>query len=117
MRVFAYCTEIAQASVAAATGVLPVTSPPVTALEFDRGLLEGHDLLYFRLHRLLDRKGWWGEGRHGGMLFALARAQVQRADLGGAIVVVANCHGADDDPMVEALHEAGAAAGSFRAAQ
>jgi len=111
MRVFAYCTALAESAVKAATGVEPITSPPMTAANFSPEWLEGHDLLYFRLHSLRNRgiKGWFGEG-WSGLQFALSETQVLAADLGGAIVVVANCYGGDGDPMIAALYKAGARA-------
>jgi hypothetical protein len=71
--------------------------------------MEGYDLLYFRLHRIPGRVGWFGEGKEGKTPLALARSQVEAANLGGAVAVVANCYGADD-PMVESLYLAGARA-------
>ena len=111
MRIFAYCTLLARDAVRAATGVEPLTSPPMVAANFSPDWLEGHDLLYFRLHSLRNRgvKGWYGEDEHG-LHFALAEAEILAADVGGAVVVVANCYGGDGDPMITALYRAGAAA-------
>lgn len=109
IRVFAYCTALARPAVAQATGVEPLTSPPVTAEGFAPDWLQGYDLLYFRLHGSPGRVGWFGEG-DGQTPLALARCQVEAVDLGGAIVVVGNCYSADGDPMVESLYKAGARA-------
>jgi len=111
MHVFAYCTALARNAVRAATGVEPITSPPMIAGNFSPEWLEDHDLLYFRLHSLRNRgvKGWFGEDENG-LAFALSEAQVLVANLGRAIVVVANCYGGDGDPMIEALYRAGASA-------
>jgi len=111
MRIFAYCTALAGAAVKAATGVEPITSPPMVAGNFSPEWLEDYDLLYFRLHSLRNRgvKGWFGEGRSG-LQFALSETQVLAAELGGAVAVVANCYGGDGDPMIAALYKAGASA-------
>jgi len=115
VRIFAYCTEAAREAVAAATGVEPVASPPTMASQFDVQWLEGYDLIYFRLHRILGRPGWYGEASRTNMAvrgtmypLALTRVQVNFADLGGAVVVVGNCFSANGDPMVRALYGAGA---------
>jgi len=76
------------------------------AAQFDPQWLEGHDLLYFRLHGLPGQVGWFGDNG----LLALTRVHVDVADLGGAVVVVANCYSADNDPMVDALRRAGSEA-------
>jgi len=111
MHVFAYCTALAHTAVRAATGVEPITSPPMIAGNFSPEWLEGYDLLYFRLHSLRNRgvRGWFGEDRNG-LQFALSETQVLVADLGGAVVIVANCYGGDGDPMIAALYKAGASA-------
>lgn len=110
MRIFAYCTEVAREAVGKATGILPVTSPPISAATFDLAWLEWQDLIYFRLHGWPGRVGWFGEGVDGGEVLALTPVQLGMAHLDGAICVVANCYGADDDPMVAALYRAGARA-------
>jgi len=89
MKIFAYCTEAAREAVAAATGVEPVTSPPMTADGFDVQWMARHDVVYFRLHRIRERGGWYGEGVLGPenhvvrRPLALVRAQLRGADLGG----------------------------------
>ena len=113
MRVFAYCTELAREAVGRATGVEPVTSPPLTASTFDPEWLEGRDVIYFRLHgdeRQATSGQWFGEGQFMRTVPALGLEQLRGVDLGGAVVIVANCYGANDDPMVQALYEAGASA-------
>jgi len=105
VRVFAYCTAGARRAVRAATGVSPLTSPPVLAREFDPRWLEGHELLYFRLHGRPGANAWCNDAGSA----ALTADQVLAADLGGAVVVVANCYG-DRGPMARALYAAGAAA-------
>jgi len=105
VRVFAYCTKQARGAVAAATGVEPVTSPPITARTFNPQWLEERDFLYFRLHGALGRVGWFNDAGE----LALTRIQVDVVDLRGVVVVVGNCYGADD-PMIEAFYRAGARA-------
>lgn len=103
MRVFAYCVRSAKRAVREAVGVDPITSPPTTAPHFNPLWLEGNDLIYFRLHGAKGFSSWFND--HGGL--ALDIAAVEIADLGGAVVVVANCYGASD-PMIQALYMAGA---------
>lgn len=103
MRVFAYCTRSSATAVRAATGVDPLTSPPLRAVTFDATWMEGYELLYFRLHGHEDREGWFGDWG----VEALSVARVLEADLGGAVAVVANCYGGDKDPMVGALYRSG----------
>ena len=109
MKVFAYCTQPAKRAVQRATGVEPLTSPPYAAGNFLPQYLEWHDLLYFRLHGDRGTPGtWWGENRAGNRYDALTLSLVNQASLRGAVVVVANCYGADDDPMVGAFYRSGA---------
>ena len=105
MRIFAYCTESARRAVRAATGTEPLTSPPARAANFNPAWLEGHDLLYFRLHGKVGRRGWYNDDG----VIALAPVHVGLARLGGAVVVVANCYGAQS-PLVRAFYDAGARA-------
>ena len=119
MRVFAYCTEVAGKSVAKATGVRPLTSPPLTVTTLNSEALEGHDLLYFRLHAFKGGDRWYGESFEtaklpeairGTMIEqwpALDRLHFIEANLGGAVVVLANCYGVSS-PLVRDIHEAGA---------
>lgn len=118
MKVFAYCTLPAQRAVAKATGVEPLTSPPLTIDSFNPARLEGYGLLYFRLHGFEGIEAWFGEGLQRDLspqLRALAikrwpaltRAHLEKVNLGGAVVIVANCYGSTS-PMVRELYEAGA---------
>lgn len=121
MKVFAYCTEVAGKSVAKATGISPLTSPPLTVTTLSPEALEGHDLLYFRLHAFKGGERWYGESSgiaklpkavQGTMIQrwpALDRLHFVVADLGGAVVVLANCYGASS-PLVRAMYKAGASA-------
>jgi len=107
MRIFAYCTESARKAVAQATGVEPLTSPPVLANEFDPHWLSGHDLIYFRLHGIPSMSDiWLNDGRRA----ALYKATVARARLDGAVVVVANCYGMEQGDFLQAFYRAGAGA-------
>lgn len=107
MRVFAYCVESARKAVQQATGVKPLTSPPLTAGQFNVRWLSGYDLLYFRLHGLSVMPDiWLNDERQA----ALYKATVARASLGGAIVVVANCFGAQQRGFMQAFYQAGASA-------
>jgi len=105
VKVFAYCTDSARQAVRAATGVSPLSSPPVTAETFDPQWLEEQDLLYFRLHGKPNGCAWYNDAGAA----ALTRSRILSADLGGAVVVVANCYG-DRGPMTDALYAAGASA-------
>jgi hypothetical protein len=109
LEIWAYCTVPACASVAEATGVEPVVSPPMLASGFNPRWLAARDLIYFRLHGTMDQTVWYGEGEHGGKYVALTINQLREAELGGAVVLVANCYGAGS-PMIAELYRAGAAA-------
>ena len=124
MNVFACCIHPARVAVQKATGVEPLCCPPVTAESFDPLWLEGHDLLYFRLHGFQDRHDVW-YGEHPDMKKtvpaalwaasiqhypALAAKTVERADVSGSIVVIANCYGADNPVFAGAFYTSGAIA-------
>lgn len=110
LRVWAYCTAKNAASVQAAVGVEPWTSPPCTQETLDNKGMEGQDLLYFRLHGLKSVPSmWWGETRLGGLVPAFARDNLKGIDLGGAVVVLANCYG-NSSPLVKSLLLSGASA-------
>lgn len=121
MKVFAYCTEVAGKSVAKATGVRPLTSPPLTVTTLDSKTLEGYDLLYFRLHAFKGGDRWYGESFETASLPkavqsaalkrwpALDRLHFIEANLSGAVVVLANCYGASS-PLIRDIYEAGASA-------
>lgn len=109
-RVFAYCTAVSAKAVARATGTRPLTSPPWTNETFRPGMLEGHDLIYFRLHGFAWMNNLWlGEDAKGRLYPAIDSKIILAADLGGAVVVLANCYGAES-PMVQELYQAGASA-------
>ena len=103
MRAFGYCVKSAKQAVHTAVGVEPVTSPPVTAGSFIPKMLEGHDLIYIRLHGDPNLPHWYNDQWDA----AITMSDIEAADLGGAVVVVASCYGAGD-PKVAALYRAGA---------
>jgi len=109
MRIFAYCTQNASEAVKRAVGVIPLSSPPYTSNHIHPGLFTGHDLIYFRLHAAPLSMMWHGDNGKGTKPIALSVYNFRRADLGGAVVVVANCHGTKS-PIVPALYQAGASA-------
>jgi hypothetical protein len=113
MRILAYCIAPAREAVRAATGVAPLTSPPWTADVLRPERLRGYDLLYVRLHGLPNvAYTWFGEGERGTLVPALSKEHLDALEpdgLGGAVVVLANCYGADS-PMVKELYQAGASA-------
>lgn len=122
MRVWAYCTLTAREAVEKATGVRPLTSPPMLAQHFDPQRMERHDLLYFRLHGFKEVPStWFGEdGRGPHLPLALKAAAIKRypamtasqlddIDLSGTVVVIANCYGADS-PLIAGFYRAGAGA-------
>lgn len=91
-------------------GENPFTSPPYTASTFPSAYLAGHDLLYFRLHIMPHFPlAWFGEEAGGRLIPALDERHLEDVDLGGAVVVVASCHGIGH-PLVEMLYSAGASA-------
>lgn len=109
MKIFALTTVPARAAVQAATGVQPWTSPPWVAETLQPEHLAGHDLIYIRLHGLPDLNGWLGEDDKENYPLALGLENLTGADLGGAIVILANCYGASS-PLVPDLYRAGAGA-------
>lgn len=105
MRVFAYCAASFEKSVRRAAGVPPLLSPPCGLTAFNPHVLEGYDLLYFKLHGLPGQPYWYGDH----WLTALSADQVSQADLSGAVVFVANCY-LPESPLLQALLDAGAKA-------
>lgn len=105
MNTFAYCCESFRVSTERAAGVRPLTSPPASAGDFDTGLLEGRDLLYFDLHGQPGASWWIGDRG----LIALTAGQFGEVNLGHAVVFAVSCYLADQDsPMLTALLDAGA---------
>ncbi len=106
MKSFCFAAKSFEKSAAAMAGVKPLTSPPITFRSFDPQLLEGYDLLFFKLHGLARQPYWYGDG----FISACSADQLRTAELSGALVFAANCFGGAESPMVKALLEAGAAA-------
>jgi hypothetical protein len=104
LRVFAYCAKSFEQNVRRVAGVQPLTCPPVSLETFSSEVLEGHDLLYFKLHGLPGQSYWYGDN----LITAISADQIRQADLGGAGVFVANCFTSRESPMFQALREAGA---------
>jgi len=110
MRIFALCTIPAQASVAKATGKTPLTSPPLNLATFDGKMMEGYDVLYFRLHGIPSIPGkWFGEDDRGGLVAVVDERHLQGVNLSGATVILANCYG-KSSPLVQEFYRAGAGA-------
>ncbi len=86
-------------------GVAPLTSPPIYFRDFDAHVLEGHDLIFFKLHGLAGQPYWYGDGG----LTAISAEQLAGLNLKGALVFAENCWGGRESPMVQALLKAGAA--------
>lgn len=83
----------------------PLTCPPMSAMDFDPGLLRGNDLVYFDLHGNPGGKAWFGDHR----VPALGIGQIKAADLTGAVVFALTCFlGDQESPMLDALLQAGA---------
>lgn len=112
---FVYCAQAWQRAATLTALRIPVTSPPVTAETFDPAWMENKAILYFKLHGHPDRPDWYGLDQNGRKVRALTPDLVRRADLTGAIVVAAVCHGAGSE-MQRAFFRAGARAffGSFK---
>jgi len=105
MKVLAVCAKSFERSVRKAAGVKPVTSPPLTLAEFPKGLLDGYDFYYFKLHGLADQPFWYGDD----FITAMATDTIVDARMSGAVVFVANCY-LPESPMLWALLRAGARA-------
>lgn len=87
-----------------ASGVRPLSAPPVRLATFDPAVLSGAGLLYVCLHGLPGQPFWYGSTWE----TAVSADQIDRADLRGAVVYLAGCYG--QGPMTDALLAAGAAA-------
>lgn len=106
MTTFAFCAASLVQSAAVVAGVQPLTSPPTFLSVFDPRQMEGHALLFFKLHGAPGASFWYGDGGQ----VACSADQIRSAHLNGALVFAANCWGGKDSPMVQALLAAGAAA-------
>jgi len=109
MRVVAYCTLPAAQAVRKATGIKPLTSPPLVAANVPTKALVA-DVLYFRLHGTeTNTDVWFGDDGKGHKPLALRLKQIYKLKLDGAVVILANCYGSDS-PFVPAFYRAGARA-------
>ncbi len=108
MHIVAYCTKQALEAVRSATGVEPLTSPPLTASLIKPEQIEC-DFLYVRLHGVATVTVWFGEDENDNMIPALNRSIVRAADMTGSVVLVANCYG-DQLPLVDDFYHSGAEA-------
>lgn len=107
MNTFAYCSHSFRRFVRRAAGVpSPTTCPPTTMATFDPTLLQGRDLVWFKLHGRQGERYWYGDHH----TTALSADQLAHADLEGAVVFVSNCWLAHEDgtpgPMLTALAHA-----------
>lgn len=118
----AYCTYPARRAVAAAIGVEPMTSPPLTAETVDPQALSGLDFLYIRLHGSpIAPDVWFGEEQGGAVEYnraieynralvpALTAEVLRRADFTGCVVVTGSCYG-DQSGLLKVFYERGARA-------
>ena len=106
MKRFCLSAESFARSAAVLAGVRPLTSPPITLATFDPRLLDGQDLVTFKLHGLDGQPYWYGDGG----ITACSADQLAQARLPGALVFVANCWGGAQSPMIQALQAAMVAA-------
>ncbi len=110
MQTFAYCSQSFGRLMRRVAGASPTLCPPVTMETFEPSSLEGHDLVFFKLHGLKGQPYWYGDDH----ITALSAGQLATADLQGAVVFVANCWLTDPDgtpgPMLDALFRAGSPA-------
>ena len=103
MRTLAYSAASFRRSTAAAAGVEPLLSPPLSTQTLDPQLLEGYDLLYFKLHGIPGDPHGYGDDN----IMAIHVDQLRAAHLNAAAVFAANCH-VPQGPMLDALLDAGA---------
>jgi len=106
---FVYCAQAWRKAAALTALRIPITSPPITAENFDPAWMEGQPLLYFKLHGYENDPDWYGLDERGHKPTALTPNLVRQADLTGAIVVAVVCYGAGGE-MEGAFLEAGAIA-------
>ena len=115
MKTLAYCDKAFYDSVFKASGVEPLTSPPLHVDTFRPHWLQGYDFLYFKLHGLPSEPRWYGQH----WITALEARHLKYLVLTGTIVFVANCYlwhttkpgsPREQAPMLYALLDAGARA-------
>ncbi len=105
MNIFCYSAESLKLSAATVSGIEPLTSPPLSLESFDPKQLEGHDLIFFKLHGVAGQPYWYGDSA----ITAISAQQIASVKLDGALVFAENCFGLES-PMPQALLAAGAAA-------
>lgn len=105
MRTLAYCCASWKRSVRRAAAVVPMLCPPVTSHTIRPELLEGYDLIYFKLHGVEGGSAWYGDES----AIAITAEQIRQSNLRRAVVFAACCH-VDSGPMLRALLQAGARA-------
>ncbi len=100
MRIVACCCAEFVDSARRASGVEPLTWPPLTTNTFDPRVLAGQDVIYFDLHGAKAQPVWLdNNGR-----VAITAQQIRSVNLSGATVIALNCFLADQDsPMMDAL--------------
>ena len=111
MRTFAYCAASYADSARRASGVEPVTCPPVNAKTFDPRWPEGHRFVYFDLHGLEGKDYWFEMVKEPEpmRIVAMTAALLSKCYLDGAVVFAANCYLANKgSSMMTALFDAGA---------
>lgn len=105
MRTIAYCAEPFATQVKRAAGVIPMTSPPVTASNLNTSMFDGAEFIYFDLHGKPGSNAWYNAIG----CPAILAEQIKRMNLAGTIVFATNCYLADNNsPMLDALLVAGA---------
>lgn len=109
MQIVAYCALNAAKAVQKATGVRPLTSPPLVAANVPVKALIA-DVLYFRLHGTQSNTDvWFGDDGNGNKPIALRLETIAELKLDNTIVIIANCYGSES-PFVQAFYDAGARA-------
>lgn len=88
MRIYALCAASFAESVRRAAGAAPALSPPVTLDTFNPASIEGHHLLYIKLHGLPNHPRWYGDRWKP----AISAQQIASANLSGTVVFAATCH-------------------------
>ena len=110
MRVRAYCTYRARRAVGAALGIQPLTSPPWVATRALQLFAVWANLYYIRLHGHRGAPGlWFGESDNGRQVLGLDLRKGLKSRITGAVVVIANCYGFDDQ-YLQGFYRAGARA-------
>jgi hypothetical protein len=103
VKTFALCCASFELSVKRAAGVPPLLAPPLTLRSFPHQMMmEGYQLLYFKLHGLPDQPYWYGDD----LVTVMSAYGIGTTNLTGTVAFVCNCH-LDGSPMLDALLKAG----------